>query len=56
VDDLSVIIRIRWLIENSGYDDTAAMLAWFDHRIDLPKIYAEAGTDLRFAERPKVTS
>jgi len=53
VDDLAVIIQIRWLIENSGYDDTAAMLAWFDHHTDLPMIYAEAGIDLGLAERAK---
>jgi hypothetical protein len=53
VDDLAMIIRIRWLIENSGYDDTAAMLAWFDHYADLRKIYAEAGVDLGLAEQAK---
>ena len=46
MDDLAVIIQIRWLIEHSGYEETEAILAWFDHRVDLPITYAEAGFEL----------
>jgi hypothetical protein len=51
IDDLAVFLQIRWLIEQSGYEEAKAMLSWLDDRVDLPKVYAEAGAELGFPAR-----
>jgi hypothetical protein len=46
MDDLAEIIQIRWLIEDSGRENTAAMLAWFDDRMDLLMRWAGAAVEM----------
>jgi hypothetical protein len=51
VDDLAMIIQIRWFIEQGGCELTEEILAWFDHHTDLRTVYALAGTELGLQPR-----
>jgi hypothetical protein len=45
-DNLTAALQIRWLIEDSGWEEAEALQAWFDHHVDLWTLFGNAGAEL----------